>query len=248
MKYNALKKSVIGGTLALALLTTAVPLPRAEAATLGELQAQIQALIAQIQLLKGNMPSTSNLGSCNPLYVDMTLGRSGVEVTNLQKFLMNRGHSIPAGATGYFGEQTRSALAQFQAQNAISPAIGYFGPQTRGKMNALCAAQPKTPGNTTGGTDASALKGGEAVIENFQVINGDDTSLQEGQKNVEVMEIQFDVEDGDIQVSRIDLGFTPENNNNEQDPWDVFSEVSLWSNDVRVTSINAHEEDNWEED
>lgn len=255
MKYDTFKKGAVGGMLALALMTTAVPAPRAEAATLEELQAQIQTLLAQLQNLKSQMPGSSNLGSCNPFTIDMTVGRSGVEVTNLQKFLMSKGHSIPAGATGFFGEQTRSALAQFQAQNGISPAIGYFGPMTRGKVNALCAAQPQipapTPGNNngnTGGTDNSALKGGEATIENFQVMSGDDTSLQEGQKNVPVMEIKFDVEDGDIQVSRVDLGFTPEGSNNEQDPWDVFSEVSLWNDDERIARVDASEEDNWEED
>ncbi len=257
MKYNSFKKGAVGGMLALALMTTAVPAPRTEAATLQDLQAQIQTLLAQLQTLKSQMPGSSNLGSCNPFAIDMTLGRSGVEVTNLQNFLISRGHTIPAGATGFFGEQTRSALAQFQSQNAISPAIGYFGQLTRGKVNALCAATPTptpTPGtgNNNGGNtntdNTSALKGGEATIENFQIISGDDTSLQEGQKNVAVMDIKFDVEDGDIQVSRVDLGFTPENSNNEQDPWDVFSEVSLWNDDERVARVDASEEDNWEED
>lgn len=253
MKYDTFKKGAAGSMLALALMTTAVPAPRAEAATLEELQTQIQTLLAQLERLRSQVPGSSNLGSCNPFTIDMTVGRSGVEVTNLQKFLMNRGHSIPAGATGFFGEQTRRALAEFQSQNGISPAVGYFGPMTRGKMNALCAAQPSTPtpgtnNGNAGGTNTGALKGGEATIENFQVVSGDDTSLQEGQKNVPVMEIKFDVEDGDILVSRVDLGFTPEGGNNERDPWDVFSEVSLWNGDERIARIDASEEDNWDED
>jgi len=256
MKYSNFKKSVIGSMLALALITTAVPAPRAQAATLQELQAQIQVLLAQLQALQSQTPGSNNSTSCSLFVSDMTLGRSGGEVTNLQSFLISRGHSIPAGATGYFGEQTRSALAQFQLQNGISPAVGYFGPLTRSKVNALCTVQPPAPnpnpGNNNGGNDntdnTSALKGGEATIENFQVISGDDTSLQEGQKNVAVIDIKFDVEDGDIQVSRVDLGFTPENSNNEQDPWDVFSEVSLWNDDERVARVDASDEDNWEED
>lgn len=245
MKYNNFKKGAVGGMLALALMTTAVSVPRAEAATLQDFQAQIQTLLVQLQALKSKMPGSSNLGSCNPFAIDMTLGRSGVEVTNLQNFLIGRGHTIPAGATGYFGEQTRSALVKFQSQNGISPAVGYFGPQTRGKVNALCAATPK-PTRDQGST--SALRGGEADIKNFQVISGDDTTLQEGQKNVAVMDIKFDVEDGDVQVSRVDLGFTSGNGNNEQDPWDVFSEISLWNDDERIARVDTSEEDNWEED
>lgn len=254
MKYNTLKRGAVGGMLALALMITAIPAPRAEAATLDELQAQIQTLLAQIQALKGSMPSTSNLGSCNPFYTDMTLGRSGVEVTSLQKFLINKGHSIPAGATGYFGEQTRSALAQFQSQNAISPAIGYFGPLTRGKVNALCATQPQTPtpdtGNGNGGNTNTPPTGlqGEASLENFEVRNGDDTNLEEGQKNASVMDIEFDVEDGDARINRIDLAFRPENANNEIDPWDTLAEVSIYNGNDRIGRIDASDEDNWEED
>lgn len=254
MKYNSFKKSVVGGMLALALMTTAMPAPHAQAATLADLQLQIQVLLAQIEILKAQMPGSGSPASCTLFSTDMTIGRSGGEVTNLQKFLMSRGHAIPAGATGYFGEQTRSALAQFQSQNAIAPAVGYFGPLTRGKVNALCIATPAptptpNPGDTDNGSNPTLpLSGGDATIENFQVISGDDTTLQEGQRNVEVMEIKFDVEDGDIQVSRIDLGFTPDSGNNEQDPWDVFSEISLWNDDERVARIDASDEDNWEED
>ena len=255
MNYNTLKRGAVGGVLALALMTTAVPAPRAEAATLEELQAQIQTLIAQINALKGNVPGSSNLGACNPFAIDMTLGRSGVEVTNLQKFLINKGHSIPAGATGYFGEQTRSALAQFQSQNGISPAVGYFGPLTRGKVNALCAATqtPNTGGNSgiinTGGTPSQGgvTLEGEASFNNYDALEGDDTNLEEGQKNVSVMDVKFDVEDGDARVNRIDLGFTPDNGNDEKKPWKTYTEVSVYDGSKLLKKIDASNKSNWKE-
>lgn len=247
MKYDTFKKSAVGGMLALALMTTAVPAPRAEAATLEELQAQIQALIAQIQALKGNMPSTSNLGSCNPFTTDMTVGRSGVEVTNLQKFLINRGHSIGAGATGFFGEQTRGALAQFQAQNGIYPSVGMFGPLTRSKVNALCAAQPQIPhtggnnnGNTGGNTGAptptqpGSILRGEGDLDTVEIETADDTSIREAASDAPIAELALEARDGDIEISRIDVALAAHSANSERDPWDVFEDISLWIDGERI--------------
>jgi len=62
---------------------------------------------------------------------DLEYDDEGEDVRQLQQYLINKGYSIPAGATGYFGRQTESALIQFQKDNNISPAIGYFGPVTR---------------------------------------------------------------------------------------------------------------------
>lgn len=63
-------------------------------------------------------------------------GLSGEDVRALQNLLISQGYSIPAGATGFFGSQTRSALSAYQRTNNISPAVGYFGPLTRATMKA----------------------------------------------------------------------------------------------------------------
>ncbi len=62
---------------------------------------------------------------------DLELRSTGPSVTSLQNLLIAKGYAIPAGATGYFGEQTRDALIKLQQDNNISPAIEYFGPFTR---------------------------------------------------------------------------------------------------------------------
>jgi peptidoglycan hydrolase-like protein with peptidoglycan-binding domain len=251
MKPITFKQQAAGGLLAMAMLTTALPAQRAEAATLEQLQAQIQVLLAQLEALKGGSSSNSNLATCNPFAIDLTLGRSGVEVTNLQKFLITQGHTIPAGATGYFGEQTRTALAQFQSKHGISPAAGYFGPMTRGKVNALCAAT-QTPGtdNNGGNTDtptSPVTLNGEAAFDNYTVTEGDDTSLEEGQKNVSVMDVEFDVEDGDARVNRIDVGFTPDNANTEKRPWRVFTEIAIYDGSTLLKKIDATNRSSWKE-
>jgi len=64
-------------------------------------------------------------------YRDLEQGMEGGDVKQLQNYLINQGYSIPAGATGFFGPQTESALISFQKDKDITPAAGYFGPITR---------------------------------------------------------------------------------------------------------------------
>lgn len=68
---------------------------------------------------------------------DLELGMSGADVTKLQEFLIKSGHSISAGVTGYFGQQTKDALIAYQKANNILPASGYFGPKTRSQMKTV---------------------------------------------------------------------------------------------------------------
>ena len=66
-------------------------------------------------------PSASSAGasSSNPS-PSITYGQSGDAVNNLQQVLMQLGYSISSGVTGYFGNQTRMALANFQTDNGLS--------------------------------------------------------------------------------------------------------------------------------
>ncbi len=243
MKYPNFKKGAVGSLLALALLTTAVPAPRVEAATLQDLQAQIQTLLAQIQALQAQVPGVGNAGSCTTFTNDMTVGRTGLEVTNLQNFLIGRGYVIPAGATGYFGEQTRSAVAQFQLQNSISPAVGYFGPLTRSKVHALCVVQPPSPtpdtGNNNGGnTDEPANPGsilrGEGDVNTVEIETADDTSIREAASDAPIAQVTLGARNGDVEISRLDISLKADSGNAERDPWDTFEDVSLWADGEKI--------------
>jgi hypothetical protein len=61
------------------------------------------------------------------------------------------------------------------------------------------------------------------------------------------MEVTFNVEHGDIRINRIDLGFKPASDNDEKDPWDTFSEVSIWHDGTRVARVDAGNDRNWRE-
>lgn len=251
---ETLKRSMVGGIIGLMLVTFTLPTPRAQAATHAELLAQIQALIAQLATLQAQVGGQTPVQSCSAPIRDLNVGATGADVTSLQNFLISKGYTIPAGATGYFGEQTRSALARFQAAQSISPAVGYYGPLTRARVNSLCTpvviVPPTTPAPTpspTPTTPAETLSG-EAYIERFDVKSGDDTDLEESDKDAEIMEISFRVIDGDVRISRFDLGFTPDVANDEKDPWDVFKTIAIYQGSKKIAEVDASRERNWKED
>lgn len=57
-------------------------------------------------------------------------GNTNADVTTVQQALINRGYSIPAGATGYFGDQTKNAYMQFEITE-----MGYTAPTGGGVLN-----------------------------------------------------------------------------------------------------------------
>ncbi|USN89085.1 MAG: peptidoglycan-binding protein [Candidatus Nomurabacteria bacterium] len=256
MKHKTFKQSMVGGIIALSLVGITFPAPYASAATAAELQAQIQSLLAQIAALQSQLGAkTTPSQSCSIFNRDLTLGVQSDEVTRLQNFLISKGYTIPAGATGYFGGQTQQALVKFQKAEGISPAVGYFGPLTRGRVQNMCTpvvtpptTTPPAPSNPTTETPTEEILSGEASIERFDVKDGDDTDLEEGDKNAEIMEVSFRVSDGDVRINRFDLGFTPDSGNDENDPWDTFGTLSIYQGTKKIAEVDASKEKNWRED
>jgi len=71
-------------------------------------------------------------------FMNLTVGSTGVEVSNLQTWLLDNNFNIPAISTGvavkgYFGSQTQAAVAAYQRTVGL-PSQGYFGPLTRAKI------------------------------------------------------------------------------------------------------------------
>ena len=92
-------------------------------------------------------PSTPATSSCS-FSRSLTIGSSGADVTCLQNALIGAGFSVPAGATGYFGTQTRTAVASWQSSKNIAPAVGYFGPISRAAFNLGGGVVVGPPGTT----------------------------------------------------------------------------------------------------
>lgn len=81
-------------------------------------------------------------GSCFTFTRDLSLGATGTDVLELQKFLNNKGFTIvtsgfgsPGNETSYFGPLTGRALTEYQTARGISPLTWYFGGETRSSVN-----------------------------------------------------------------------------------------------------------------
>ncbi len=96
-------------------------------------------------------------------YGDLALGSSGSLVITLQKYLIAKNigpaaqRLASAGATGYFGAITQTALIEFQKAYGIS-ATGYYGPITQSVVtaNPVGSAVPTTP--VSSGTTSSTTQ------------------------------------------------------------------------------------------
>ena len=83
-------------------------------------------------------PGNSNFGQqVKAIATSLGKGSSNTSVTVLQQFLISQDKGpaakalAKAGATSYFGNLTRAALAEYQKSVGISPALGNFGSITR---------------------------------------------------------------------------------------------------------------------
>ena len=90
------------------------------------------------------VPAASAPAASNGTY---RMGASGSHVVALQKALIARGHRIPAGPTGYYGSQTRAAVAAFQRSQGWrgSGADGIPGPQTLARLGSTAPAPTARP-------------------------------------------------------------------------------------------------------
>jgi len=133
--------------------------PMAQAAALTD--AQVNAIISLLQSFGADATTVANVqasltggtpvstggssSSCSVGTANLTMGSSGAAVTCLQQTLIAGGYSIPAGATGYFGAQTRSAVSAWQTAKGISPTAGYFGSISRAAFGGMVSTTPGTP-------------------------------------------------------------------------------------------------------
>ena len=93
--------------------------------------------------------TTTTTSSACSFSGDLTVGSSGAAVTCLQQALIAAGYSVPAGATGYFGAQTQSAVSAWQKAVGVSPSTGYFGAISRAHWNLGGGSSSSTTTTTT---------------------------------------------------------------------------------------------------
>jgi peptidoglycan hydrolase-like protein with peptidoglycan-binding domain len=159
---------------------------------------------------------------------NLTVGSTGSDVVALQSWLITNGFhiaSIESGAAnkGYFGSQTKAALAQYQASVGL-PAFGFFGPLTQAKLNggtvatapssAVCPAgftcTPAAGATTaTNGTTQTTIS--TPGIQGIMSVTQGPVSVSTayaGQTKVPVLDARIQAQYSDIAVQslQIDLG------------------------------------------
>jgi len=205
----------IAGLAAGAALVLAFAVPAsAQTVTVAQLQAQIQALMAQLSAMQGG--STTSASTGYTFNTDLTVGSTGADVTALQNLLISKGFlTMPAGvAEGYFGALTQSAVAAWQASAGISPAAGYFGPKSRAAVNAMGGSTTTTTTTTTTGTTGTVSTTGSITTPGAEgiltVTAGpiSNTVTNVGQTMVPVLSVRAQAQNSDIAIQRItvDLG------------------------------------------
>jgi hypothetical protein len=248
---NVASKLFVAFVAAAMLFTLATP---AKAQTAEELQAQINALMAQIAALQSSTGGSSATVAACTFTRALTVGSQGEDVKCLQNALTPKYFTNASGATGYFGPVTQSAVAAWQAANGITPAVGYFGPVSQAKYNAMMT---ETPADDSDDSDDSTDDSddsddsdngdlsGEASLHNFEVADGEDSDdVEEGSEDVQVAEFTVEFSDGDAMITRIDLALVG-TGNTESDPWDVFEEISLWVDGDEVDRMDVTDEDEY---
>ncbi|HRH26336.1 MAG TPA: peptidoglycan-binding protein [Candidatus Paceibacterota bacterium] len=116
----------------------------------------------------------------------------------------------------------------------------------------VCYKSVSGTGNTTNNGNSNNtgdLEGNEASLENFEVSEGDDDEPGQGDSDAEVMEVSFDVEDGDVRIERVDFDFVFSGGDNADDePWDVFETARVLVGGEEVADMDASDEDEWSEE
>jgi peptidoglycan hydrolase-like protein with peptidoglycan-binding domain len=254
---NVFKKSVVAGTIALTALT-GVP-SYSQAQSKADLQAQISQLLATISQLQAKA-DTNNTAYANYSWTrSLTVGSTGEDVRMLQRLLNSNADTQVAvsgvgsrgNETTYFGPATKAAVMKFQNKyrsevltpSGLITATGYFGPASMNKANALAkiSTPPKPTPNPSDDNDLQ----GEGTLDTFEIDSADDTDVHEGASDVPLAELTLEASDGDIEISRMDFSLVANGGNTEQDPWDVFEEVSLWVGDDKIVDITLDNRDDY---
>lgn len=213
------KIATIGLSLAL-VLGAAAP---AAAVTVAELQAQINALMAQLASLQGG----TGTGVTSAISSDLTVGSSGTSVVVLQNALIAQGYLVmPAGvSTGYFGSLTKAAVMKWQAAVGL-PATGYFGPLSRAKFNGMGGTVPGSTvgsGSTSGGSITTP--GVEGTITVSLNPTPAATKVYEGDTRKQVLGIKLEAKTSDIKIERVKLQLD-ENSNSTSNDTDFYRKIA----------------------
>ncbi len=252
---HSLKTSLTAGTLALAVMTTALPVPAAHAQSTTDLQAQITALLAQLQQLQAQANGQSQVSTTINLSRNLSMGMTGADVKELQRFLNSDAATTVAlsgvGSVGnettYFGPATKAAVIKYQNKYraeiltpvGLSQGTGFVGASTRAHMNSRGGTgSPTTPDKPTTPDNPSNPLQGEGELRTMKLDEADDDEIREAAADSSIAVITLEADNGDIMLTRMDISLVAASGNDERDPWDVFEDISIWIDGDKIADKN----------
>lgn len=179
---------------------------------------------------------------------DLTVGSTGADVVALQDILISGGYLvIPAGVSkGYFGSLTQSAVAKWQAASGITPAAGYFGPKSRA---AIAASGDVDMDDDDEDADSDDLQGGDGDITDFDILGNPSNETVDEDQSEEVLGFEFEADDSDLRVERVEVRVDTSGSTGTDNPWDVVESAALIFDGKEVASIDGlDDEDEWDEE
>lgn len=117
---------------------------------------------------------------------------------------------------------------------------------SRAKANSLCTTAPVVDTDEDEDDSSDMTLGGEASLDSFEIDSAFDDEIEEGSSDQEVAEITVEFEDGDAEISRLDVKFVGTNSGAEAA--DAFETISLWVDGDMVAEKNADDEDDYQSD
>ncbi len=157
-----IRQTIITATVALTMVAMIAPAATG-AATIADLQTQINALMAQLATLQGPTTTTTTVpADCVGVTFSRNLrvGSRGSDVKCFQVLLNTHGYQLaasgagsPGNETSYFGPRTLASVRAWQAAQGWTPA-NQVGPLSRAKFNSWLSGSTTTT-NTTNTTNTT---------------------------------------------------------------------------------------------
>jgi hypothetical protein len=178
--------------------------------------------------------------------------------------------------TDYYGPATAGAVSAMQEAFAseilqpvgLSSGTGYFGPSTRAKANELCQQAAEEDEDemdededeseededemdedeSEEEEDDEELSGTvEASLSDFEVTNPSSVDLAQ-EETKKVMGFEFEVDNSDVNVQRVDLAMAATDGNQSEDPFDFIDTIALYHGDEMIDEWDASSESDWSDE
>jgi hypothetical protein len=216
------------------------------AQTAEETIAELMAMIATLQQSIATTSGASMLSDHDG--INLQVGVNSARVSELQACMNAAGYNTGV-VDGAFGVNTSTGVMSFQASQGLV-VDGIVGVATTPAFQAACPTVVVVEVDEEDEDDSSDFdtdNGDEASLEKFDLSSEDDA--EEGEMT-RIATVEFDAEDGDFLMERLDLTFDNAlvGAGADNEPWDVFETLHLAIDGDVFADADIDDEDDWNDE